>query len=197
MKKLARFTFAAIVGLSLVAVSAPAEAHSRAPIRGSVDVQFNMGVIFGVGVAENPDTNVSYIGDITFRGHDYTLVWFNTTPPEAGCTICYAEENWSIYDSAEFEFGVVEVPGVGAVPGVLTSFTPGDLVLAGSDRAVGTSSGYWMGWGPVTDVGVTDGGPFEQVIDGRVFWYGSYDTDEVGPGTHFKGKFNVFPRFAR
>ena len=88
----------------------------------------------------------------------------------------------------------VPAAGVGEVPGVLTSFAPGELVLAGSDRAVGTSTGYWLGWGPVTDVGPAADGPFEHVTGGRVLWYGSYDTDEVGPGTRFMGRFIVFPR---
>lgn len=193
MKKLAVLLVAAIVGLVMAPTNTAA--HGRGPIRGSVDVQFNMGVIFGVGVASDPNTNVSYIGDITFRGHDYTLVWFNITPPEPGCTICYAEETWSVYDSAEYEFGVVEVPGVGDVPGVLTSFTPGELVFEGSDRGVGTSTGYWMGWGPVTDVGPAADGPFEGLTGGRVLWFGSYDTNEVEPGTRFAGRFIVFPRF--
>ncbi len=193
MKKFALLVLAAIV--AVLAIPASADAHGRTPIRGSVDVQFNMGVIFGVGVAENPETNVSYIGDIIFRGHDYTLVWFNITPPEPGCAVCTAAETWSIYDSAAYEFGTVNVPGVGDVGGVLTSFTPGELVLAGSDQAVGTSSGYWIGWGPITDVGrAAADGPFEHVTGGRVLWYGSYDTVEVGPGTHFTGRFIVFPR---
>ncbi len=195
MRKLALLIFAIIVALG--AVPAPAGASVRGPTRGSLDVQFNMGVIFGAGVAADPDTNVAYIGDISFPGHDYTLVWFNLVPPEAGCTVCHAEEIWRIYDSAEYEFGVVDIPGVGPVPGVLTSFVPGDLVLAGTDRAIGTSSGYWVGWGPVTDVGPAASGPFDQSTGGRVFWSGSYDTDEVGPYTHFMGRFYVFPRFGR
>lgn len=37
-------------------------------------------------------------------------------------------------------------------------------------------------------------GPLGCVPEGsRVFWNGSYDTAEVGPGTHFLGKFRVFP----
>ena len=123
MKKLMLLVLAAIIGVSVI--PGTAGAGRRTPIRGSVDVQFNMGVIFGVGVADNPDTNVSYIGDITFGRHDYTLVWFNVTPPAEGCTWCYAEEYWRIYDSAQFEFGVVNVPPFGDIPGVLTRVHPG------------------------------------------------------------------------
>lgn len=195
MKKLALLVFAALVSLSVISGPAPADAHGRGPIRGKVDVQFNMGVIFGVGVAAEPDTNIAYIGDIKFRGRDFTLVWFSVVPPEDGCTICYAEETWSIYDYVDYDFGEVPVPDFGDVPGVLTVFEPGNLVLAGSDRGIGTSTGYWMGWGPVTDVAETAEKPFDHMTGGHVFWHGSYDTDEVGPGTHFKGRFTVFPQF--
>ena len=193
MRKLALLLCAAL--MALVVVPTSADAGRGRVIRGEMDVQFNMGVIFGVGVNEDPDTNVSYIGDITFRGEDHKLVWFNVTPPEPDCTICHTVDTWSVYDSVDYEFGVVAVPGVGDVPGVLTSFEPGDLVFAGSDRAYGTSTGYWAGWGPVSEVGPAADGPFEDLSGGRVLWYGSYDTEEVGPGTHFLGRFLVFPRF--
>ena len=68
-------------------------------------------------------------------------------------------------------------------------------MLAGTDRAIGTPTGYWVGWGPITDEGTA--APFEHVTSGRVLWYGSYDTPEVGPFTRFEGRFIVFPQFGR
>jgi hypothetical protein len=180
--------------LVVLGVGAPANAATCKAAIGDLNVQFNMGVIFGVGVAADPDTNVSYIGHVNFRGEDYTLVWFNVVPPTpANGQLVTAEERWAIYDTVDYGFGVVEVPDVGPVPGVLTEFTPGELLLAGSDQGYGTPSGRWRGSGPVTDAPAGDG-PLGCVPEGsRVSWNGSYDTAEVGPGTHFLGKFRVFP----
>ena len=87
----------------------------------------------------------------------------------------------------------VDVPDVGPLPGVLTEFDPGELLLAGSDVGYGTPSGRWRGSGPVTEAPADDGPLGCIPVGSRVFWNGFYDTPEVGPGTHFLGKFRVFP----
>lgn len=182
--------------LVLVGVAAPASANQCKPAIGDIDVQFNMGVIFGVGVAAEPDTNISYIGEISFRGEDYTFVWFALEDPHpAQGQLITVNDLWAIYenDTVVYEFGVVDVPGVGSVPGVLTTFEPGELLLAGSDVAFGTPSGQARGSGSVTEA-PADTGPLGCVpVGSRVFWNGKYDTPEAGPGTHFLGKFRVFP----
>ncbi len=180
--------------LALVGVATPASAKECRAAIGDLDVQFNMGVIFGAGVAADPDTNISYIGDVTFRGETYVLAWFNVVPPTpANGQLLTAEETWAIYDTADYSFGVVDVPDLGPVPGVLTEFTPGELLLAGSDVGYGTPSGRWRGSGPVTEA-TADTGPLGCIpVGSRVFWNGFYDTPEVGPGTHFLGAFRVFP----
>ncbi|MGB9373867.1 MAG: hypothetical protein WCA82_06890 [Jiangellales bacterium] len=180
--------------LILVGVATPASAKQCRAAIGEVDVQFNMGVIFSVGVAEDPDTNVSYIGDVTFRGETYVLVWYSVVPPmPAQGQLLTAVETWAIYDTAEYTFGRVDVDGVGPVPGVLTEFDPGELLLAGSDVGYGTPSGRWRGSGPVTEAPADDGPLGCIPVGSRVFWNGSYDTPEIGPGTNFLGKFRVFP----
>jgi len=180
--------------LLLVGVAAPASAKHCRPVLGDMNIQFNMGVIFEVGVAADPNTVISYIGDISFPGEDYKMVWFSVVPPHpAQGELLTAEGLWAIYETVEYDFGVVDVPGVGPVPGVLTSFTPGELLLAGSDVGFGTPSGRWRGRGTVTEA-PADTGPLGRVpVGSREFWNGTYDTPEVGPGTHFLGKFRIFP----
>lgn len=114
------------------------------------------------------------------------LVWYPlTNPAPAQGQLIFAEEVWAVYESANYEFDDLS--------GVLTMFEPGPLLLAGSDIAFATPSGQVRGSGPVTDSPATDG-PLGCVSAGSsVFWNDTWDPPEVGPGTHFVGKFRVFP----
>jgi len=160
----------------------PASAAQCHPAIGDIDVQFNMGVILGTGVA--PD--VSYIGDITFDDETYVLVWFPlTNPAPAQGQLISAVEDWAIYENVDYEFDDVS--------GVLTTFEPGPLLLAGSDVAYGTPSGQVRGRGPVADAPATSGPLACVPVGSSVFWNGTWDPPEIGPGTHFLGKFRVFP----
>lgn len=163
-------------------IASPAGAARCHPAIGGIDVQFNVGVILGTGAA--PD--VSYIGDITFDDQTHVLVWYPlTNPAPAQGQLIFAEEIWAIYESVNYEFD--------DVTGVLTIFETGPLLLAGSDVAFGTPSGQVRGRGPVTDAPATDGPLGCVTVGSSVFWTGTWDPPEVGPGTHFIGKFRVFP----
>ena len=170
--------------LVFVVAAAPASAKDCQPAKGRVDVQFNMGV-FSSGAAPE----VSYIGDVTFGEETYTLVWYPLMAPyPAQGQLFSVLEDWKIYDDREFyDFDPVS--------GVITRFEPdeADLVLAGSDVAYGNPGSQFRGYGEVTDGPATTGplGCVPEGSSGR--WHGTYDTPELGPGTHFLGKLGIFP----
>ncbi len=170
IKKLS--TLFGLVAVLLMAVALPADA--RQPLRGDMDLQFNLG---WPGPSETvPD----WVGTITIDGDEYGMAFFNTGTgkpfDEQPADNVFFEETWAIYDTLEFSFDG---------DGILETFMPGDVVLSGYDRGITTvaNSKYHMNG----DVRVAEG-PFTDWLgrsvhmSGIIEWY-DFGAPQYAPGT--------------
>jgi hypothetical protein len=109
--------------------------EAKAPLYGEMDLQFNLA---WPGPSETiPD----WVGTITIAGTEYGMAFFNTGTgkpfDEQPAGNVFFEENWAIYRTLTFSFDT---------DGKLSTFEPGDTVLAGYDRGITTvkNSKYHM-----------------------------------------------------
>lgn len=165
-------TMFGLVAALLVAVAVPA--HARQPLRGDMDLQFNLG---WPGPSETiPD----WVGTITIDGAEYGMAFFNTGTgkpfDEQPAHNVFFEETWAIYATLDFSFDAA---------GVLETFEPGDVVLSGYDRGITTvqNSTYRMNG----DVRVTDDAFAEWMgrsvhMSGDIVWY-DFGAPQYAPGT--------------
>lgn len=151
MRKKLFALLAAVVALSMWSL-APASACGERPLRGELDLQFNLGIENG------PHPGISWLGTIEFGDEVYGLAAF----PVASWTVQHLgffAETWSIYpyDEAEpfFEF---------SDEGFLVRFEPGDVLMSGFDVGfTDLNRNRYRSWGVVDEAS----GPFADLVGHR------------------------------
>jgi hypothetical protein len=165
-------TLLGTVAVLLMAIALPAQA--RQPLRGDMDLQFNL------AWSGPSDVVPIWVGTITIDGADFGMAFFNTgtgKPFEDNPSdVLFFEETWSIYDDLEFSFDD---------EGALATFEPRDIVLSGYDRGIVTPSNskYHMNG----DVRIAEGQFSEWLgrsvhMSGHIEWY-PFGAPQYAPGT--------------
>jgi hypothetical protein len=180
MKRRILVVLAAVVVLAtMAALPAAADSHRDVPIRGTQDLDLNLGIVTGEGAAPT----VSWVGTVDFRGTVYPIAYFPTAPlVQIGWWVLF-EEQITIYASLDYEF----------TDGVLTTFEPGDVIFTATDAGFGTPRGSAEGFGEIIEAN-GDADPYGVLSEVQVgdwtHWVGRYANAE---GTEFGGAFRIFP----
>jgi len=116
MKKLITAVATLFVAPLLMATSADA----RQPLRGEMELNFNVGFVIQQGC-----TQVTWAGTVAIDGETYGMAFFPTGSRQTGEAFHF-DENWVVYEEP---FGFDE-------PGLLTECPEGDIVLSGYDSGV-------------------------------------------------------------
>jgi len=111
-------TALAVLAVLVVAAATPATSAVEArDVRASMDLQFNL------GWPGYQDQTPDWVGTVTIHGEEYGMAFF-LLGQAAGTTRAFFYEKWEIYEDLDFAFDDT---------GVLTTFTPGDVLLSGHD----------------------------------------------------------------
>jgi len=153
-----------LVAAVLAMSAAAATVSARTPVRGTMDLQFNLG--WPGPQAEVPD----WVGTVTIDDTTYGMAFFaiGTGKPfdaDPSTSVHFFEEIWTVYASLDYEFDG---------NGMLTKFDPGPVVLSGPDSGITNmvNSKYTM-TGTVAEAS----GAFETLagrpvhMSGVILWY--------------------------
>jgi len=173
----------AVAALIATVIAAPAGASREYSLRGHQDLDFNMGVVFGVGAAPN----VSYVGMLQLSGDTYDIVYFSEAPPEPYGEWVYFEEIVRIYEAGlvTAEFGEIK-SDIPDVPPVITGITKFEVFEDHDPVVELTDKGWGFPWGTAiasgnvttTNSNADPHGVLSGVeVGDRVIWYGRYLDD--------------------
>jgi len=189
----------AVAALIATVIAAPAGAFRRQSLRGYQDLDFNFGIVTGVG--QGAEQGVAYVGTLELRGSTYDIVYYSLGPPVARGDWTYFEERVVIYVPGTLHVeraGIEFPPGTGNVieDGLISEFddTDGGVVVEFTDKGWGSPRGTAFAWGKVTVApsGADPHGALSNVdVGDRTFWHGRYLDDAR---TRFAGPFRIFTR---
>lgn len=165
---------AALAALALLVTAVSAPVAAKAPLRGTMDLQFNLA--WPGPQDEIPD----WVGTITFDGDEYGMAFFaiGTGKPfdaDPSTSVHFFEEIYVIYETLDYAFDA---------DGNLTLFDPGPVVMAGPDTGLTNmvNSKYHM-----TGRVETASGPFAALegrhvyMSGLIEWY-PFGAPQYAPG---------------
>jgi len=165
IRKVTAFAIAVltVVGVTLIG-SSTAEAGRRRVV--SVDIVDTTLVVVDPFFV-NDEEFVSYVARAKVGNKEYGFAWFAKGPPSPwfGDLVTF-EDRWELYESTDFY-------QLDDLTGALVTFTPGDPIMAGSERGFGSNDPFWfVASGRITLADV-DRGPLARVDQGdRHFWVG-------------------------
>ena len=136
------------------------------------------------GLAARNDQVPDWVGTVTIDGTEYGMAFFaiGTGKPFAAdpsTSVHFFEEIWTVYASLDYEFDA---------DGVLTTFTPGAVVLAGPDSGITNmvNSKYHM-TGEVAEAS----GAFATLVGRPVFMSGVIDWYPSGAPQYAPGELRI------